>query len=192
MNVYDFDETLYAGESCVDFALFFIKKDPSVLRHLPDVFITFAKYKRQKITFDYFINNYGKMFKDYFATHDVDLKKIMPEFWTEKRLKNKLRPFYKSLHREDDVVISASPVFLICPACERLGIKHIIGTGFDTETGEIGKPCFRESKIDRFYEYCGEGAVIDDFYTDSMNDQFLMTLAKRVFLVKGEKITQIK
>ena len=33
---------------------------------------------------------------------------------------------------------------------------------------------------------------IDDFYTDSMNDQFLFPLAKRVFLVKGNKITQIK
>ena len=33
---------------------------------------------------------------------------------------------------------------------------------------------------------------IDDFYTDSVNDSFLFPLAKRVFMVKGSKITQIK
>ena len=33
---------------------------------------------------------------------------------------------------------------------------------------------------------------IDDFYTDSVNDEFLFPLAKRVFLVKKHEIRQIK
>ena len=75
--------------------------------------------------------------------------------------------------------------------CERLGVRHLIATDFDIETGEIHTPCFRERKVDLFRAaFPGQG--IDDFYTDSVNDSFLFPLAKRVFMVRGKKIEQIK
>ena len=35
MNVYDFDGTIYDGDSTVDFFLHALKRNPSVLLHLP-------------------------------------------------------------------------------------------------------------------------------------------------------------
>ena len=37
MNVYDFDDTIYDGDSSIDFFKFFIKKDPSVITYAPSI-----------------------------------------------------------------------------------------------------------------------------------------------------------
>ena len=52
MNAYDFDETIYDGESSVEFILMYLKKDPKIITFLPTVFKVIIKYNRGKITFD--------------------------------------------------------------------------------------------------------------------------------------------
>ena len=37
MNVYDFDNTIYDGESFIDLFIFLFKKDPSLVKYIPDV-----------------------------------------------------------------------------------------------------------------------------------------------------------
>ena len=37
MNVYDFDNTIYKGESMFHLFLFYIKKYPRLLKHFPEV-----------------------------------------------------------------------------------------------------------------------------------------------------------
>ena len=37
MNVYDFDETIYDGESSIEFILAYLKKDPTIVRFLPSI-----------------------------------------------------------------------------------------------------------------------------------------------------------
>lgn len=189
MNVYDFDETIYNGESSVEFILFYARIDPKIIKFLPTVFKVFVQYEREKITFDDFLNKYAAELTNYLSGKDVDFDRLVKKFW-DKRM-HKIKPFYKELQRDDDVVITASPEFMMREVCDRLGIKNLIATDFDVKTGEVKRACFREGKIDCFLEAYPEG-VIDDFYTDSYNDQFLFQFAKRVFMVKGNKITQIK
>ena len=189
MNVYDFDETIYDGESSVEFILYYAKTDPKIIKFLPAVFKVFLQYEREKITFDDFLNKYAVQLTEYFKENSVDFDKLVAKFW-DKRM-HKIKPFYKEIQKEDDVIITASPEFMMREICSRLGIKHLISTDFDIKTGEIHKACFREGKIDCFREVF-LNAEIDDFYTDSLNDRFLFPLAKRVFMVKGKKITQIK
>ena len=50
MNIYDFDGTLYAGDSTVDFLLFSLRKHPGLLRFLPLQGIAFFKYYVLKAT----------------------------------------------------------------------------------------------------------------------------------------------
>ena len=45
MNVYDFDNTIYDGESSVDFFFYFLKKDLSLSKHVPELLLALAKYK---------------------------------------------------------------------------------------------------------------------------------------------------
>ncbi len=44
--------------------------------------------------------------------------------------------------KEDDVIISASPEFLLRPICNRLGIRHLIASRVDARSGAYdGQNC---------------------------------------------------
>ncbi|MCM1364626.1 MAG: haloacid dehalogenase-like hydrolase [Faecalibacterium sp.] len=189
MNAYDFDETIYDGESSLEFIFSYLKTDPKIITFLPTVIKIMYLYKKEKITFDDFTNKYAHTLKKYFAENDVDVSGLVTKFWDKHE--KKIKPFYKDIQRDDDVIITASPEFMMREICNRIGVKHLLATDLDLKEGVVRKACFREGKIACFKEAFPEGEI-DDFYTDSMNDQFLFPLAKRVFLVKGDKITQIK
>ena len=189
MNAYDFDETIYDGESSVQFILMYLKNDPKILSFLPAVAKVMYKYNRGQISFEDFTAKYGVQLKQYFNENDVDLMSLVNEFW-DSHEKN-IKPFYKRIQREDDIIITASPEFMMREICDRLGIKNLVATHMDIKTGGITRACFREGKIACLREDFPD-AVIDDFYTDSMNDSFLFPFAKRVFMVKGSKIKRIK
>lgn len=189
MNAYDFDETIYDGESSVQFILAYLKNDPKIVSFLPAVVKVMHKYNRGQITLEDFSTKYAAQLKEYFRDNDVDLMSLVNDFW-DKHEKN-IKPFYKNIQREDDIIITASPDFMMREICDRLGIKNLVASHFDIKTGDIRRACFREGKIDCLREDFPD-AVIDDFYTDSMNDSFLFPFAKRVFMVKGNKIKKIK
>lgn len=190
MNVYDFDNTIYRGESSLDLFFFYLKKHPSLVRFLPKAVIGIIKYKLRRVSIDSLLNNYAIFAEDFFRKLGAEaIDRDMEKFW-DKHM-HKIKPFYTAQQREDDVIISASPEFLLKVLFKRIGIKNMIGTTIDKEKGKIKFVCYRENKIPAFKKRY-PGTVIENFYTDSMNDKPLMDLAKNVFLVKGSKIRQIK
>ena len=189
MNAYDFDETIYDGESSVEVVFAFIKHDPSVLKFIPKVMKEFVRYNKGKLTVEEFKSKYADELRMYFEKHKDAIPSIVCEFW-DKRM-DKIKPFYKDVQKDDDIIITASPYFMMEEICKRLGIKNLVASEVDLDKGEIVRACFREGKIDCLNDAFPD-VEIDDFYTDSMNDQFLFPFAKRVFMVKGNKITQIK
>ena len=46
MNVFDFDNTIYDGESVIDFFMYYCKKDKSLLKYIPTVMNALVKYKK--------------------------------------------------------------------------------------------------------------------------------------------------
>ena len=101
---------------------------------------------------------------------------------------SRIKSWYPPRHREDDVVISASPEFLIRPACAKLGIRCVIGSPVDKHTGHfLGPNCHGAEKVSRFHARF-PGAGIDAFYSDSHSDDPLAALAKEAWLVKGERL----
>lgn len=189
MNVFDFDGTIYDGESSVEFILEYLKEDIKILKFIPPMIRVMMKYQKGLITFDDFVGKYAADITKFFSENDVDLMPLVKDFWD--RHEKQIKPLYSQVRREDDVIITASPEFMMKDICERIGVKHLIATDFDIKTGEIKKACFREGKIPCFREAFPEG-VIDDFYTDSVNDEFLFPFAKRVFMVKKHRIERIK
>ena len=189
MNVYDFDNTIYDGESGLDIFLFFFKKDPfGVFKYSGKFMEGFIKYKRNKIRIDDVKNEYGYMIKEYLSKVD-NLEDKLEAFWDKKQ--KKIKPFYDTVRKDDDIIISACPEPMLKIMLRRMGIddSRIIGTEIDLSTGEIGRVNYRENKAKAFRELF-PGLEIDDFYTDSISDAPLMELAKRVFMVKGDKITE--
>ncbi|MDR2526218.1 MAG: haloacid dehalogenase-like hydrolase [Oscillospiraceae bacterium] len=188
MNVYDFDNTLYSGESGVDLFFFYLKKRPSLVRFAPWVGVGILRYKLHMIDMDTFTRRYAWVVERFLSgiqNYAADAR----EFWDLHE--SGIRDFYKPLHREDDLVISASPEQSLREICGRMGIQRWIGTRINEETNALEFICFRENKVKAFRaQYPGER--IENFYTDSMNDKPLMDLAEHVFFLKKGKLEQIK
>ena len=188
MNVYDFDNTIYDGESVVDFFLYSCKKDKSLLKHIPSVFLALFKYKRGKVTIEQALSQYGEAVAEYYRKHP-DIPEDMKNFWDSHI--NKIKPFYKNIQTDDDLIISGSPEFSLEIICKRLGIKRYIGSLIDPQTGEVKRLCIREAKVKAFFEEYPD-TKIENFYTDSVNDLPLIEISENAYLVKGNKITKIK
>ncbi|MCR4615014.1 MAG: haloacid dehalogenase-like hydrolase [Clostridiales bacterium] len=189
MNVFDFDNTIYDGESAVDMFKLFMKHHPALIKYTPNVVRAVVNYKRGKISIDDVFKDYGGFIEEIWQSMD-DVEEILTkEFWQKNG--KKIRPFYKDIHTDNDIVVSASPELLLREQCLRMGIKDCIGSQMDLESKKIIFPCFRENKVKAFrMKYPDE--VIENFYTDSHNDKAMMDISKNVYLVKKEKITKIK
>jgi len=181
MNVYDFDKTIYNGDSTVDFYFYCLIKHPKIV---------FCIYKQifGIILHTIKIKDTTQMKEDFFSflvkIDDVD--KIVDCFW--KKNNKKIKKWYLDNKRKTDVIISASPEFLLRPLCDSLGIKQLIATDVNAKTGKItGLNCKGKEKVKRFYnEYSNKS--INKFYSDSKTDLPLAKIAKEAFLIKGNKI----
>lgn len=188
MNVFDFDNTIYDGESVVDFFLYYCKKDKSLLKYIPTVTKALIMYKKGELTVEEALSKYGKTVTDYYVKN-IGIGDDFKVFWDNNM--HKIKPFYKTVQTDDDLIISCSPEISLKIICERLGIKRYIGTSINGETGEITRLCFRENKVKAFLELYPD-CEIENFYTDSLNDAPLINISKNAFLVKKNKITKIK
>lgn len=189
MNVYDFDNTIYRGESVLHFFFFYIKKTPYLLKFIPKVFYALFKYKSGKITVEQALADYAPFVEDYFKKIP-DIRKDAVEFWDLHM--DRIKPFYKELQKEDDVIVTASPECTMEEICKRLGIKYCVGSLINEESGKIERLCMRSRKVPAFLEAFPD-AHIDNFYTDSpKNDAPLIELADHAFQVKGDKIIKLK
>lgn len=181
MNVYDFDNTILRGDSSARFFAYCMKHYKKMWLDIPGQIINALAYGlrlRSKLAFK------QRLFGFLRLIDNVD--KAVEDFWAENF--SRVKPWYYEKHKASDVVISASPEFLVAPACKKLGIKFIMGSRVDKRTGKFsGKNCHGEEKVNRFREMF-PAANIEEFYSDSYSDSPLANLAKKAFLVKGDQL----
>lgn len=189
MNVYDFDNTIYDGESPMDFFFAYVRVNPRLIKLIPKVLKAITLYTMGKVTIEDAMKKYAPYIKKYYCEYD-GWNEFTVKFW-DKRM-NKIKPFYAEIRREDDVILTASPDLTMNEIARRLNMKNIICSHIDPVSGEITKPCMRENKIKYFFEQY-PNAKIENFYTDSIkNDGFIAQKAEHIFIVKRNRITQIK
>ena len=182
-NVYDFDGTIYQKDSSLSFYLYCLKKHPlAMIRFVP---------KQVWGIFLFFLGKLStKEFKERFFSYIVQFEKIdtlVASFW-EKEIKH-INDWYYKKHKDDDILISASPSFLIDPIAKKLHIHHVMATEMDQKTGKIkGENCKGEEKVKRLKQY-NKNIEIDEFYSDSLSDEPLAKLSKQAFIVKKDKFT---
>ena len=98
-----------------------------------------------------------------------------------------MRAWYQAQRREDDVIVSASPEFLLAPIAAQLGAR-LIASRVDPFTGQYdGENCHGAEKVRRFQAEFG-AAQPDAFYSDSLSDAPMARLATRAYLVRGERV----
>ena len=179
MNVYDFDQTVYYPDSSYHFFLWCLKKHPGdVLPVIPKSMILALRYKRGKVSAK---SLKQQLFSFLARLNDVDLE--VKSFWDCHR--QNMQDWYMRQKRDDDLIISASPEFLLAPITKELGVR-LIATKMDPHTGMIfGENCHDREKVLRFREAFPDGEI-DEFYSDSMSDSPLADLAKQSYLVKKQ------
>ncbi len=181
MNVYDFDNTIYNGDSTADFYLFSLKRHKKIVLLFPSLILS---------TIQFYIFKIGTKtdFKEkmYRFLKYCDIKKDVNDFWNKNQ--NKIKKFYINQKNDDDVIISASPKFLLEPMCKKLGIKYLIASEVSTENYKYsGINCHGKEKVRRFYEIF-PNSQIHNFYSDSYSDTPLANLADKAFMVKKNNI----
>lgn len=181
MNVYDFDKTIYKSDSTIDFYFFCLRKHPKIIRRLfcqgwGIVLRFFGKIDTTEMKSRFFS----------FLPLLPDVENLVEEFWDKNQ--KKIANWYLEKRKKDDLVISASPEFLLKPICKRLEIATPIATRVDIKTGRIeGKNCKGEEKLRRFLEAYPD-VQIEEFYSDSKSDLPLACASKVAFLVKKNQM----
>ena len=184
MKVFDFDNTIYDGESAYDFFKFCLSRKKSLIKYMPEVMYNLGKYKAGKIGMDEVYAFCDKMMGVFFE-NSAEADHLLKRFW--KLNDYKLKPSILKLVCDEDAIISASPEFLLEPIKSKLKAKTIICT--KTEGAHLVFLCYGKNKVKAFNEHFGN-AEVDEFYTDSINDLPMMKKAKKAYMVKGRNIKE--
>lgn len=190
MKVFDFDNTIYEGESMVDFFYFILEKKEELKKYKPLVSKFLKLYEHNLLPIGLVkrvINKYKG--EASFSTKNLD--KYIDEFW--KLHINKLNKEMLNKVSKEDVIMTASVNILIDPIKDKLKTKNIYTSLVDIENKELLFLCYKDNKVDKFKEIYKD-TMIDELYTDSYADKPLMSISKKVFLVdkKTREVKQIK
>lgn len=182
MNVYDFDDTIFKGDSTRDFYWFCLTRHPGLCVCLPRQAWAFVRYalgglKKRRMKEIFFC----------FLPRLTDVDAELAAYWDSRQ--GRIRAWYLAQKHPHDVIISASPDFLLEEAGRRLGVHRVIATRMDKKTGAItGENCRGPEKVTRFAaEY--PDAVVEGFYSDHESDEPMARQAQRAYLVQGDKVT---
>ena len=186
INMYDFDDTIYNGDSTIDFIKYCYKHKYIKFKDIIKIIGAFIKYffgiiditQFKEVLFS-FLNNVN------------DGERVVSEFWAE-HYKN-IKKFYLDKNHDNDIINSASPYFLLKPVCDKLGVKDLIASDVDLKTGKFReKNNSREVKVDN-YNKKYINYILDECYSDNpFNDKFILELANKAYVVKGENLIDYK
>lgn len=181
MNVYDFDRTIYKSDSTLKFYLFCLKRHPKIIKFTPSLISAFLKYKRNRLSKTQFKEIMYKFLTCIDSESEAEL------FWKKQR--NGIKTWYLEHKKPDDLIISASPLFLLQPICKNLNITNLIASNVDPKTGKYnGYNCHGEEKVTQMYKIYGKFTP-EEFYSDSYIDTPLAAISAKSFLVKGNNLT---
>ena len=138
MDVYDFDGTLYRGDSTRDFLLWCARRYPSVLATLPRTGVAaircFGLHAIEKTAFK------SALYR--FLARVPYLEAELARFWEARanRIGGPCNP------QPGDLVISAGPEFLLRDVCAERGLA-LIASQVDPHTGHVlGPNCSNDEK----------------------------------------------
>ncbi len=176
MNTYDFDKTIFYPDSSYSFVRWSLKRRPSLyLFWIPAAAVAGIGYLVGLSSKE---NLKEKVFGFLPRIKDVDSE--VEQFWKEHE--HKLSDWYLKQKKDDDLIISASPEFLLKPITDKLGVR-LLGTKMDKRNGKInGLNCSGKEKVRRFREEYPD-CHTEEFYSDSLSDTPMAKIAGKAFRI---------
>lgn len=185
MNIYDFDNTIFKGDSSIKFIKYSLLRHPFIV--IPSMF----KSLWECIKYVFHKSDFNKIKSSMFSF--VRKIKNIDEYldiYVDKKMKY-IKKFYYENQKDDDVIISATYDFIIKRFCKRLNIKYFIASKYDIKNGiNIGNNCKGEEKVKRFYEMF-KSPIVNEAYSDSNSDLPMLKLAKTAYLVQDDKLIKL-
>lgn len=185
IDVYDFDGTIYDGDSTADFVIFCLRRHPDMIAGLPRIAAAALRLALKKMNLTQFKSVlFGEMAKRF------DLEEEAAAFWRDMKTRVKLGPWFFDTPRDLPIVIaSASPEFELQHAAKILGVSTLIGTQCDVKTGQLtGLNCKGAEKIGRIREVMGDFEVRAMYTDDARADGPLLEMARERYIVTHGKV----
>jgi phosphatidylglycerophosphatase C len=195
LSVYDFDGTLYNGDSLVDFWKYTLQRKPSIILFLPYQLIAVLLWKlgifsteKAKEAFLSFLNLFS----------EDQLALWVLRFWKEEGQRKIFTWVYETLKQDRadglwPICISASPDFLLPPVLVGLGFEDWIWTRFEHNDGRrkrlLSRNCKGEQKLRRLIEWQRQHSIVSSIHkvvSDSPDDLSAFAMARtRYRIIKG-------
>lgn len=186
IDVYDFDGTIYDGDSTVDFVRFCLRRHPSLLTGAPGLTGAALRLAAGKSSLTAFKSTlFGLM------ARRVSLQDEAERFWQDAGTRANLGEWFQHTPRDLPIVIaSASPEFELTHAAALLGVEVLIGTRCDAITGQLlGANCKGEEKLRRIGERLGEFEIRAMYTDDAKADGPLLACAREGYLLSHGVVT---
>jgi HAD superfamily hydrolase (TIGR01490 family) len=192
LALFDFDGTLYKYDSILSFCFFYYRKKPlRIWRVIMQVY-ALVLWKSKRIN----TSTFKSKFICFIARDsDQELRRMATQFWNNKDAFNEELMFALQRCQAERlcvVVVSASPDLFILPACEKLGIKHVVSTTLRIhEDGyTLGTNCRGSEKTIRLRAVFPTQRIVRA-YSDNTDDLQLLRTAEQGFLVKNGAIRSV-
>lgn len=177
--MYDFDKTIYPKDSSIEFYFYNLKKHPDIILLWPMQALALLMYKFKKIT----KTEMKTLFYRYFEWIP-NIEQNVIDFWEKN--KHMMNAYYLNQKDSSDVIISASPEFLLKPICDELGVT-LIASIVDKNSGRSQENCYGEEKPRRFRALYPHQSI-ESFYSDSLSDDPMAQISKKSYLVLGQDV----
>lgn len=188
MNAYDFDDTIYDGESMYDFFFFCLKNDFTLFRYIPEVVYRLLQYKGNRIKLDKLTYTAEKIVTSFLKRNKMSIDELVKRFWQKNH--HKLKPEFLKMLKKEDLIITGAPRFIIEAVQKELKVENVICTEVNLKTFKIEFLCLGENKVKAFLKQY-PNTTIENFYTDSLADIPMMSYAKNVYFVNGNDIHKV-
>jgi len=192
----DLDETLIKGDSAALWIEFCVKKGLLDKEAINKTQAFHALYNEGRLKMADFMHFFLSSIKN---RSENEVENLVDEF-----IKAFIKPYEKALElikklKQENkrlIIISATADFLVSKIAKSLEINESIAIITERENGHFtgktkGVFSFREGKIARLKEYLGDhfGILIKNasFYTDSINDLFLLELVKNPVVCNADE-----
>ena len=113
INSYDFDKTIYDGDASIDFYIYMLKKYKKIILLLPYQIYGMVSYKLKIKSKEYFKECFFSFLKE-----SKNIDEDVECFW--KKNESKIKKWYLNQIQKTDLIISASPYFLLEPIATKL------------------------------------------------------------------------
>ena len=185
MYLFDFDNTIYDGDSSLDLVLYSLVRHPLlVICSMFKTIYIFILYMFKVKSFNNVkesIFSFLYKIKDLYSYIDVFVLKH----------NHKIKKWYVSRNKSKDVIISASYDLWIEPFCKSIGAYNVISTKVNKSGKIIGNNCKGKEKVILFKKLY-KNVKVKEAYSDSYSDKPMLDLAKKGYIVKKNNIILYK